>query len=264
MVTPYVTLLSRTEFSRNKTGFGYMVYDISRAVAKTEDVYLLATDSRGIAFVEENVFFHKRYLSLFIRYFFNCMPFQVVLKLTRSYPEMARGTKLRLLYYWFMTGYVKHILKKGRYDIIHIHGCGFATELWMQICNKCNQKFVVTLHGLNSFSETVKLEHAGKLYERDFLKRVVNDEFPITVISTGMKGLIENTYGVFDCKSITVVCNSVSFVNSRENSVDIRELYGIPKEAKIILYVGNISENKNQIQMVRAFSLLPTDLRYII
>ena len=40
----------------------------------------------------------------------------------------------------------------------------------------------------------------------------------------------------------------------------IREKYNIPLDAKIILYVGNISENKNQRQMVEIFSMLPSKL----
>lgn len=44
-------------------------------------------------------------------------------------------------------------------------------------------------------------------------------------------------------------------------SMSIRKKYNIPKEAKVLLYVGNISRNKNQIQMVKAYSLLPDELK---
>jgi len=44
-------------------------------------------------------------------------------------------------------------------------------------------------------------------------------------------------------------------------SKSIRELYNIPEEAKVLLYVGNISYNKNQIQAARAYCLLPEGLR---
>ena len=43
--------------------------------------------------------------------------------------------------------------------------------------------------------------------------------------------------------------------------LSIREIYKIPQEAKIILYVGNISVNKNQLQMVEAFGLLPKEIQ---
>ena len=41
----------------------------------------------------------------------------------------------------------------------------------------------------------------------------------------------------------------------------IRETYNIPNEAKVLLYVGNISQNKNQTQMVRAYTLLSDEMR---
>jgi len=44
-------------------------------------------------------------------------------------------------------------------------------------------------------------------------------------------------------------------------SKSIREKYNIPQEAKVLLYVGNISENKNQLQMVRVFGMLTEELR---
>lgn len=260
MLTSYVTLKGHPEFMRNQTGFGYMVYDIAKAVAETEGVDLLATDSRGESFKSDNVLFLKRSWWLFLTHIFQCLPISSVLNLANVYLEMQRGTKLRVLYYWLMTGYVRSILKKGKYDVVHIHGCGFSTELWMQVCKECSQKFVVTLHGLNSFSETVKLEPAGKQYERDFLRRVVDGEFPITVISTGMKRLVQKTYNAGDCKNITVVCNSFN-IPTDSTTLLVRNKYGIPDDAKVILYVGNISHNKNQEQMVRAFELLPEELK---
>lgn len=260
MLTSYVTLKGHSEFMRNQTGFGYMVYDIAKAVAETEEVDLLATDSRGESFKSDNVLFLKRSWWLFLTHIFQCLPISSVCNLAKGYPGVQRGTKMRVLYYWLMTGYVRSFLKKGEYDVVHIHGCSFSTELWMEVCKRCSQKFVVTLHGLNSFSETVKLEPAGKQYERDFLRRVVDGEFPITVISTGMKRLIQKAFNAGDCKNITVVCNSFNIPTDSTNLL-VRKKYGIPDDAKVILYVGNISHNKNQEQMVRAFELLPEKLK---
>jgi len=219
MVTPYVTLKGHKEFMRNQTGFGYMVYDIAKAVANTEEVDLLATDTRGDAFISDRVRFLKRSWLLLLVSINTCLPLASIFGIIKKYSEMQRGTKLRLFYYWLISGYISNILKRGRYDIVHIHGCGFNTELWMQVCKRCGQKYVVTLHGLNSFSDTVKLEPAGKRYERDFLERVIGGEMPITVISTGMKRMIENTYGVKDCNNITVVCNSFSFSEANGGGV---------------------------------------------
>lgn len=260
MLTPYVTIESRPEFSRNKTGFGYMVLDIAKAVGKTEQVDVLASDSRGDSFDFESVHFLERSFLKMILNLRRCLSPLALFKLWRQY-HMKGGTLLRLIYYWLLTGYLNSVIKKGNYDLVHIHGCGFASELWMQVCHQVGQKFVVTLHGLNSFSDSVRLESAGKQYERDFLKRVVEEEISITVISTGMKRLIEKTYSVEKCKNVTVVCNSYSFDDTSKGEIDVRQMYDIPKDAKVLLYVGNISQNKNQKQMINAFGLLPIELQ---
>ena len=235
-----------------------MVIDIAKAVGKLEQVDVLATDTRGNSFEYEGVHFLSRSLLLYISAIFSCISLSSLINLRKDY-KMANCSFIRLVYYWLMTGYLKQVVKNGHYDIVHIHGCSFATDLWMQVCKKCNQIFIVTLHGLNSFSDTVCLEPAGKKYERDFLKRVTEGEIPITVISTGMKKLIEKTYSTPDCKNITVVCNSFNCAVDKDDGLDIRKLYGIAKNAKVLLYVGNISFNKNQAQVARAFSLLPEE-----
>ena len=259
LLTPYVTLLNRREFCRNQTGFGYMVMDIAKAVGKLEHVDVLATDSRGEPFEQDRVRFLKRSMWDYLKDMFYCLPLASLINLRKCY-EMTNGTFIRLMYYWLMTGYLKKELVSEKYDIVHIQSCSFGIELWIQICKSLQQKYIVTLHGLDSFSETVRLESAGKKFERDFLKRVSEGEIPITVISTGMKKLIEKTYNTPDCNNITVICNSFSFLHN-ETSISIREQYAIPKESKVLLYVGNISKNKNQVQLVRAYGLLPDDLR---
>lgn len=44
-------------------------------------------------------------------------------------------------------------------------------------------------------------------------------------------------------------------------SESIRNKYDIPSGSKLLLYVGNVSRNKNQMQLVEAFSLLQQPLR---
>lgn len=261
MITPYVTINSRPELARNKTGFGYMVNDIAKSIGKLEQVDVLCSDSRGGCFEVERVKYLERSYPHIIKNLLNCLHPHIIYKLWDKY-RMSNGTLIRLVYYWLMTGYLAKLIRCGGYDVVHIHGCSFSTDLWMLVCNECHLKFVVTLHGLDSFSETVRLEPAGKRYERDFLKRVAAGEFPITVISTGMKRFVENTYGVKNCNNISVVCNSFSFLEiGKVDNSNIRKQYNIPENAKVILYVGNISKNKNQTQMVRAFTLLPEDLQ---
>lgn len=256
MITPYVTITSRPEFSRNKTGFGYMVYDIAKAVAKIEQVDVLCTDSRGEGFVQEKITFLARNFWLILSNIYHCLPISILIRLKKKY-RMSRGAFQRLTYYWLISGYVKKVVKKGNYDVVHVHGCGYSGTLWDAVCKKCGVKIVYTLHGLNSFSETVIMEPAGKMYERDFLQQTADGLHHISVISTGMKKIIEKTYNK-QCENIVVITNSFSFPNSLGGGkiIDIKMIYDIPNDSKILLYVGNVSLNKNQRALVSAFPLM--------
>ncbi len=255
MITQYVTINTRPEFTKNRTGFGYMVYDIAKSVGTLDDVDVLCSDSRGGGFELEGVHYLERSFGLFLRNMHRCVPLRNLFSMWMRY-RMTGGALIRMVYYWLMSGYLVALLEKRNYDIVHIHQGVFDTEFWMAACKKAQVPFVVTLHGLNSFSDTVNLEPAGKQYERDMLARTVKGEIPITVISTGMKKLIESTCQVKNSPYIDVVCNAFSFPNQTSEKLEIRSLYGLPAKSKIILCVGNVCRRKNQIQLVKAFDLM--------
>lgn len=237
-----------------------MVYDIAASITQVEEVDMLVADVRYKPFTKDGI----RFLGISVRNLVsNCLralPLRVLTTLFRRY-KPSSGTAVRLVYYWILSGYLRKIIRQGNYDIVHIHGCGLQTEIWMEICKRMGQKFLVTLHGLNSFSDTVRLESGVKQFERDFLQRVVGGEFPITVISTGIKRQIENAYGVNDCPGLSVVCNSFHLQDQGNDFLDVRGKYGIPADAKLLLYVGNVSLNKNQSQMIRAFARLSEEMK---
>lgn len=266
MITPYVTIFGRKEFERNKTGFGCMVYDIAKAIGAIEEVEVLATNSRGGAFDIGEVHYVKRSFSLMLKNIFYCLKLGKMRRLLKQFP-VGRGQKIRLWYYWVMTGYVNSLIRNGGYDLVHIHGCALANEFWMSICRKNNVRFVITLHGLNSFSDTVTLDYAAKKYERDFLQRVARGEQVITVISSGIKHTIEAAYDVSNCPNIHVVLNSFSLPTENKDlgvppsPINIRDFYHLPSDSKLLLYVGNIGRNKNQLQLLQAFPLLNDSLR---
>lgn len=259
MITPYVTIAGRKEFERNKTGFGYMVYDIAKAVGEKEQVDVLATWTRGESFESDGLHFHARSMWLLLCNIFHCANLKVVFDVLKKYTD-SWGIRIRFIYSWLLTGYLDQIIRRGEYDIVHIHGCIITDELWMNICRRRKVKYIITLHGLNSFSDTVKMEPAGKLYERDFLRKAIDGEFPITVISSGMKKLIEETYNADYCKNITVVCNSFN-INKSGKTINIRQSLNLPDSCRIIVCVGNVCERKNQGQLIKAFDLLQDTIK---
>lgn len=258
IITPYVTINDIPEFTRNQTGFGYMVYDIAKGLAATEQVDVIATHHRFKEFRRDGIRFVKNSLGLFCAYLFKDSSLSILLRLFKTY-KLNRSEKIRLFYLWFATGYYYHLIRKNDYDIVHIHGCTFADELWMDVCKRTHKPCLITLHGLNSFSNATFLGKSGKQYERDFLKRAGEDYYQLSVISTGIKKTIENYLGKGVMQNITVVTNSFSFPKQQvKQFVDIRKQYSIPEDAKIILYVGNMGHNKNQSQLVDAFGLMGT------
>ena len=239
-----------------------MVHDIITAIAKREKMDVLVYCYR----YGELMLDGARYLRIsaldILKYFYLVLPPKNLIKNLRQYP-VRRASVIRLIYCWMLTGYFRHVIKKGGYDVVHIHGAGVNNEMWIRLCQMIGQKYLVTLHGLNSFSDTIKIEPAARKYERDFLKRVVRGEIPITVISSGIKRVIEQTYRAANNPNIYVVLNSFTMDkrSNSESSDTIRVKYGIPVAAKLVLYVGNISENKNQVQMARAFRAIDASLQ---
>ncbi len=237
-----------------------MVYDIAASIARVEEVDMLVADVRYKPFTRDGIRFVGISIRDLVANCFKVLPLRVLTTLLRKY-KSSSGTAVRLVYYWIQSGYLRKVIRQGNYDMVHIYGCGLQTEIWMEICKRMGQKYLVTLHGLNSFSDTVRVEEGVKQYERDFLQRVVDGEFPITVISTGIKRQIENAYGVRESRGISVVSNSFHLQDHGNDFLDVRGKYGIPEDAKLLLYVGNVSLNKNQSQMIRAFARLSEEMK---
>lgn len=260
-VSTYVTNNAISLLARCKSGFGYMVYDIAKSIAKTEQMDMLLTNYRYNDFEADGIHYIKSRFYLFFCSLFSCCNITVPIKLALRFKPSLR-LFVRIVYFWLLSGYYKNIIKRGNYDIVHIHGCGFYEEYLIEICQRLNQRFVITLHGLDSFSDSVVLEPAGKKYERNLLQRVANGEFPITIISSGIKRIILNEFNLDYCDGLNVICNSFSFSeNNHQATLNIRSVYGLAQNACVLLYVGNICCRKNQKQIIDAFPYLTEELR---
>lgn len=258
-ISPHMTCNQIPLMSRCQSGFGYMVYDITRSTAEKVEVHAFLYNYRYNAFNYENIHFEGARLWGFLRNIFSCVSIGTVFSLFNKY-KIKNRTKIRLIYMWLLSGRLKKIIQHGKYDIIHLHGCVLANEILIEAFKELNQRYIVTLHGLNSFSDTVNLETAGKEYERDFLKEVVEGKHHITVISSGMKKVIEDCYHTQQCKNITVINNAFSFTQQGK-LLNIREKYSLPSNSKILLYIGNLCIRKNQQQIIEAFDLLNDDIK---
>lgn len=250
-IMPYIYAPEFAEHSKNGSGFGMMVNDIAASVGASGNDVICVThtfgprrECNGFSIVAnsplKNIFYGR---------------YKGILKRNKALKKEGLSFKgrLRELYFHLNLGYVEHLMKKEKPDVVHLHGCSDAFE-YAEICRKNNVPFVVTLHGLleNDDFATEQI----KAYERELVKCSYSKNIPITVISSKMKDIILSPYyGAENNENVVVVTNGVD-VNAKEPTVDIREKLGIGKEKKIILSVGSVCNRKNQMQTVRAFSLM--------
>ena len=275
MLAPYIYDAAMPEFTVNKTGFGMMVNDIAKSVACLDDVLLL---TRVITSGTEN---HMG------SYMLQSHTWKQIL-LSASFADWccalksficSKGTiknRLRIAFYAFDNGAVRKTIKTSKSDIVHIHGIGNITKGYIKVCEELRIPYVVTLHGLNGLNDSIAVSSEERNLERDFLIFAERSNVPVSVISSGIKKRIEDNYIHKSSNNIVVITNGVnasgesdfieeannksnvyqnSFSNLNEDSITQDSLKEIVKSCKnngkqIIFVVGNITNNKNQKQIV--------------
>ena len=254
-VTSHITHPSSPTFMRNQTGFGYMVFDMAKHISQTNQVDMFVANTFSLSVQLEGVNIIKRtWMSYFCGLTLNSLlnGFKYVKKyklpLKRSFRELYMYTSLSQLHSNLME-----------YDVVHIHGCSEITDSMIRMCKIANVPFVVTLHGLNSFVDSIKLPFSLKRYERDFLKEASSNGYPVSFISTGNKKTAESFIG-HDVANFYVICNGCDVVE-KGSTQNIREKYHIYEDEFLFVFVGNISKNKNQIQAARAWLKMPEEYR---
>lgn len=232
-----------------------MVHDIAQAVAKTDDVDLYAPlvytpdmEVDGFHIVGRTIW--KCVKGLKISGLIDALRF------CRKYPLPFKDS-LRTFYIFMSIGQVESLLKQ--YDLVHIHGCSAITDAVIRACHRRNVPFAVTLHGLNSFKSSIKLHKSLCRYEKNFLKEAVVKHYPVSFISTGNKVTAESSTGM-KADSFSVICNGCN-VQRELSAEDLRKEYDISDDDFVFVFVGNVSVNKNQIQVARTWRLLPDSLR---
>ena len=256
-VTPYIYAPEFEEHSKNKTGFGIMVHDIASAVSRLSNEVLVTTHTfgpkcicDGFSITENSLLknlVHGKYKGLF-KFITNLKKSGVTLK-----------SVIRNLYYYLNLGYIEYLIKTEKPDIVHIHGCSTVLNEIIEICWKLDVKPIVTLHGL--LQDDPSAGNYLKQIECGFIKNSAVENIPITVISSRMKErFLSEYYGAENNENVAVITNAID-VTHKENIFNLREKLGVSENTRVILSVGNICKLKNQIQTVRAFSLLPSEIK---
>lgn len=173
--------------------------------------------------------------------------------------KLSFMNKLKLIFFFLDNGYLGYVLKLLKPDIIHLHGIDESTIAYLNLCRKLNIPHVLTLHGLIGIDKSIKASNYCKKFEKSLFESKEKSITKITVISSGIKRRILNFYKPTNKLTIEVILNASNIniqKNLESNKLDIRKLYNINQDKKILICIGNISERKNQIQVVEAYNLL--------
>ena len=260
VLSNFIYDIKQPVFNKNACGFGIMDNDIVNAVSKNNDVYLMTRAFHNAKQVNRyQLVSHTksdfvksisiRNLTKAVVGFFSCKePFRM---------------KLRYAYYNLDMGSVKKAIKEIKPDVVHVHGLSYSTKQYINLLRELKIPFVVTLHGLIGIDESVKASEHDKSYEKEFLLLSEKENIPVTVISSGMKSRIQKFYGISG-KNIFIVLNGINVDIKRysdEELNDFKNKLGINKCDKVIVFIGNITKNKNQEQLIDAINLISSDIK---
>jgi len=233
----YITDDKYDQFSRSKTGYGYVVGDIVTGLSSIVDISVFTYSGNY------NCFTYMKAEVCSNRFF-------DVLRKTRA-SDVWRGIRflckkinhkketLRVVYSYLALGYLKRELTN--FDSIHVHGCTPNLIPFIKLAVETGKNTLVTLHGLNSFSTETKASVLTRNSERLLLKLVsLYPNLSISVLTPKAKETIVNHLGVDSCSKIFVIPN---LLKSDFNALNKEE---IKTSKKLVLYVGNLSEQKNQ------------------
>lgn len=259
-LSPYIYDEAHAEFFKNKTGFGMMVRTICTYLGALEEVALLTLAitpgyRRGTNGDTYAVLPHR--WSDVLR---NIRPRDIwkAVQMFMAYPQ-SLNMRMHYAYYALNRGAVRSAIRAYNPDVVHIHGAGMADRVFFEVCQEMGIPIAVTLHGVIGLSDTIQLPNWEKAWEKTLLQTAEKEHLPVSIVGTGGKQAVCKAYGLCG-ENIIPIPNCVDMAKDTE-SVDVRKIWNIPAENRVITVVGNISVNKNQLQVAQAYALLPEILR---
>lgn len=255
-IAPYIYDSSKKQFSKNKTGFGMILRDIISQISNIDNIYLITNVITKEEKIEKGIVLSHTLWDLFRNIKVNT--FTLAFKSALSAGDGIKD-QLRHAYETVNGAYIENNIKRLKPDIIHIHGAGHLTDICIDVCKELGQPCLVTLHGLLRYDSSATKEQ--KKREQNLILRAENEDIPIFVISSGIKKRVVDQYGVQKGNNIRIILNGTCISNSNDFKVNIRAEYNVPKDNKIILCIGSITERKNQLQIIKAFSKMKKEFQ---
>lgn len=166
---------------------------------------------------------------------------------------------LYVVFTFLEGGLVEKVIKDGKYDHISIQGFMEYSIPYILACQRLGCAYSVSFHALDVFHKN--LNTSQEQVTKWALDQLAKDGIPVSFISERMR---ERALSVVDPQykktaNFIVILNGCSPIP--EISGDIRKIHNIPESAHIGLCCGNITERKNQVQVVRAYNLLDARIK---
>lgn len=148
----------------------------------------------------------------------------------------------------------RSVIAKYDFDFIFFHGSGQFLLNCIEICRAEEIPFAVVMHG--NFMIPTAHDTQDNI---DITNKILSvPSINVIAVSTGTAKEFLQTCPYLSANQISVIVNGVpTFMGMRQRGSSCYD-FG---SKKVLLCTGSLSIRKNQTQLIRAFSLLPTDLR---
>jgi alpha-1,6-mannosyltransferase len=174
-------------------------------------------------------------------------------------PKVEKTSRYRII---LNTPHVEAILREIRPDVIE---AGDPYHLaW--ICQKVGRQLHIPVCGFyhshfpDAYLRTI-LKYAGSwvrdvamAYARDYIIRLYSDFSRTLVPSTGLQQLLIG-WGLENVAALPLGVDTEIF-QPGEPDPALRQEWGIPEDAKLLLYVGRLAPEKNVVTLLKAFEIL--------
>ena len=241
------------EKRKTVTGYDYIVSEIAQKLSEkcNIDLYLLRPYQHCCKVNAVSILGHS-YKDLIKYIKFRDIPtyFRIAFK-----DKTDVKSRIRNVFYYLTMRDIERLIRENKYDIVHIHGVEFMDVVASIAAAKCKIPFLFTLHGLLSYGDVPNISQIDKDSEQAVLNLVRDNNFVITTVSTGTKK-IPCVDKKISLDKVVVVNNAVKIADVSEVS-DWKTKYPQLGEKKVFLSVGSVCQRKNQIQLLRAYNLLP-------
>ena len=238
----YITDDQFSQLTKNTTGYGYIVGDIVNGLSCKfkSTVYTYSGNFKAFKYGKSNVSNNQIKIGIAnarLIDFYDSLKY-LVKKLKH------KKEALRVVYSYLSRGYLSKIIEAN--DIVHIHGCTPNLIPYIELSIGLGKKTVVTLHGLNSFSGETKATSLVRESEKGLLILLkTSRNLTLSVLTPAAKNIICKYIGEESRDKISVIPN---FINSNFAPQRLERRKSLEK---LVLYVGNLSIQKNQKSLLK-------------